>query len=277
MKEGKPSETAQIVCLMRALEHEWKKDNSLLQDKYAKHFLQGRFQLWLNLLSGPVGKLFFPTYQWLYDAAILRSALMDEYIIKYAHTMPVVLLGAGFDSRSLRLKPYLKQGIYEIDFHATQELKKQILNSQNYDTSHVSYHTADFTQKTLYEILEPLQLKNRPVILIWEGVTMYLEEALIYDTIKTIGQYFAKGTYLIADYWLHSFPLPGFILNPIRDMFSLFWDEPIVFGTFPEELERKIRKINGPKYRSYNYENLSKHFAVNRTLFSPFFTAVLEY
>ena len=38
--------------------------------------------------------------------------------------MPVVLLGAGYDSRSLRLKDHIKHGIWEFDFPATQRRKK---------------------------------------------------------------------------------------------------------------------------------------------------------
>jgi methyltransferase (TIGR00027 family) len=277
MKEGRPSETAQIVCLMRALEYEWKKEESLLKDKYAKMFLTGRYDLWLRVLSSFGGQITFPSFQWIFDAAILRSALMDEVIKGNSHQYPVILLGAGFDSRSLRLKDYLKKGIYEIDFPATQILKKSILEEHKLDTSHVTYIEADFDETPIDKIFDGLGLRNAPVILIWEGVTMYLEEQLVYNTIKEVGNYFGKGTILLADYWLQSFPLPQFLQNSIRDIFAVLWNEPIVFGTSEEELQKNISKQTNVQMKIFDYKYLCKHFGVKGTIYSPFFTAKMEY
>ena len=277
MKEGRPSETAQIVCLMRALEYEWKKETSLLKDQYAKKFLTGRYDLWLRVLSSFGGQITFPSFQWIFDAAILRSALMDEGIKENSNQYPVVLLGAGFDSRSLRLKSCLNNGIYEIDFPATQVLKKSILEQNQFDTSHVTYIEADFDEKPIDQIFEELKLRNTPVILIWEGVTMYLEEQLVYHTINEVGKYFGKGTILLADYWLQSFPLPQFLQNSIRDIFAVLWNEPIIFGTSEEELQKNISEKTNVKMDIFDYKHLCKHFGIKGTIYSPFFTAKMEY
>lgn len=277
MIEGKPSETAQIVCLMRALENFREKEKSLLKDKYAEYFLFGRFKFWLSFLTGIPGILFFPTYQWLYDAAVLRHALMDEVIRQNADKLPVVILGAGFDSRSLRLKEHLKNGIYEIDFEATQKMKHSILKKHGFNTDHVHYIKANFAEQKLEDILEPLNLKGKPVVLIWEGVTMYLEEGIVFDTIKTIGDYFGKGTIAIADFWMHSLPLPQFFRAPIKALFHILWDEPIIFGTSTEYLKERVAKMSGLTCEIYDYTALSKKFNTPRSIYSPFFTAVLKY
>ncbi len=277
MIDGKPSETAQIVCLMRALEYKWNGEKSLLSDKYAEFFLSGRFKFWHSFLSGVSGRILFPAFQWLYDAAVLRSALMDEYVRKHGNECPVVILGAGFDSRAVRMKEQMRKGVYEIDFPATQEYKRSVLRQNEIDDSHVSYYNADFMENTLMEILSGLNLQGRKVILIWEGVSMYLTEELVYETVRNIGQYFGKDSVLIADFWLQSFALPEFINRSVQHLFQILWDEPILFGTSPEELKKNLEEKEGFECGIMSYDSLSEMFSVPKTLYSPFFTAIVKY
>ncbi len=250
MEEGSASGTAEMVCFFRALDLQWDKENSLIKDEFAQLFLSEKMQ---QRLPGYADRAKRDRYRrlmmYLFDWIILRHAAIDNLVRENGPQMPVVLLGAGYDSRALRLKSFLKHGISEVDFPATAEQKKKILAQAKIDTAHITFHSADLMQKSLAEILETLGLKGKQALIVWEGVTMYVSKAVIEQTIRTCSTLLAPGSILVADYFNEKgkSALSADIIKQKSEAFAkTFKSEPILFSSDPKSL-RTLALTQGAK------------------------------
>lgn len=121
-----------------------------------------------------------------------------------------VILGAGLDSfaygrasglpasRSQRLAR-----VFEVDHPATQRWKRAHLASAGItEPDTVSFVAMDFERDSLAGRLRQAGFDpSRPALVSWLGVTMYLTEATISQTLAEISG-FAPGTQLVTDYML---------------------------------------------------------------------------
>lgn len=266
MQEGKPSKTAELVCLFRALEYAWHGEEGILKDKLARHFLSDVFVAGqYNVFSRPrAEKTYRRLSLGLYDWIILRHAFLDKLVIDYGKELPVVLLGAGYDSRGQRLKAFIKKGIYEIDFAATQENKQTLLKNLDAETEHITYGQADFISQELTDILAPLKIKG-PALFLWEGVTMYISEEVIRKTIATIKEMFGKGSIIAFDYWnMHA---PTFLEQQIMKIspkiMQLFFSEPLTFSAKPERMKEICLEAGGKEFTSFEADQLASALKLN--------------
>ncbi len=250
MEEGSASGTAEMVCFFRALDLQWDKENSLIKDEFARLFLSEKMQ---QRLPGYADRnkrdLYRRLMMYLFDWIILRHAAIDSLVRENAPAMPVVLLGAGYDSRALRLKPFLKHGISEVDFPATAEQKKKILEQAKIDTAHITFHSADLMQRSLAEILEALGLRGKQALIVWEGVTMYVTRGVIEQTIRTCATELAPGSVLVADYFNEKgkSSLSADVIKQKSEAFAkTFKSEPILFSSDPEAM-RALALAQGAK------------------------------
>jgi methyltransferase (TIGR00027 family) len=120
----------------------------------------------------------------------------------------LVILGAGYDSRAYRFNE-LKNGIkiFELDHPATQKVKvdkvKKILGSL---PPHVVYIPIDFNKDNLEDkLFEKGYDKNLKTFFIWEGVTMYLSDEAIDETLTFVARNSKQGSSIIFDYVFKSF------------------------------------------------------------------------
>src|SRR5262249_60699631 len=73
-----------------------------------------------------------------YDAALERHiARIDQ----------LVILGAGFDTRSYRLPPGTRVRCFEVDAPKTQAFKREMLEKAGVDTARTTYAPAEFLQE----------------------------------------------------------------------------------------------------------------------------------
>src|SRR5262249_43732412 len=121
---GRPSQTAEVVCLMRASDQRRPSAERILDDPYARWFLgpMSRAALASWEASGRGGKLaerlspgltafVLTRHRWIDDC--LRRALARD-------VEQVVLLGAGYDTRAYRFASELAgRPVFEVDFPAT--------------------------------------------------------------------------------------------------------------------------------------------------------------
>lgn len=216
----------------------------------------------------------------LYDWVILRHALMDSLVRDVGQKRQVILLGAGYDSRSLRLKEHVNNKIIEIDFPATQQSKKNKLEKAGFSTDKIHFLEADFINQSLPDILSDLDkfnLKDQKVLIIWEGVTMYITEEIVANTIRSVKNYFGPGTIMVADYWRSSqnSMAKATFERLTSSVMKAFFKEPLLFSTnaqiFSEIATRngalKVKCYNGAdiceklnlgkKYRSFAFSELA--------------------
>ena len=267
MEQGKPSQTANLVCLFRALEYEWNKQDSDLKDVFAEKFLTGRSVKQFRLFKN---RLFSERYRefsfYLYDWIILRHAYIDKMVREQCSEKPLILLGAGYDSRGLRLKEFIKKGIIEIDFPSTSQEKRRILQNNKYDVSHIRYHEADFQNQNLNEILKPLNLAGTPALVIWEGVTMYVNPGVIESTIHEIGNYFGANTQIAADYWNKdgsSIFNSALLKKATEIFFKTYYNEPLLFSASASEFRQMALKNGAGKFDSFSATDLAKQLNLN--------------
>ncbi len=165
----------------------------------------------------------------------LRTEFFDRTLKHSLDTVgQVVLLGAGWDTRAYGMLSDWGHPVFEVDTRPTQRAKLAALEKAGIDLSHVTFVEADFNRQSWLESLEEHGFDPTvPTHVIWEGVTMYLEEETVLDTLRTVAQ-LPAGSTLAFDYFARQLVEAEPPLRLIGKLtvlsFSWFYGEPIVFG-----------------------------------------------
>lgn len=167
----------------------------------------------------------------------VRTRLFDDFVLGRvaAGAQQYVILGAGLDSRAYRFQEHL-QGVkvLEVDHPLSQGVKKERVKKYlGRLPEHVRYVSIDFTREGLLEGLarggyDP----SLPTVFTMEGVTMYLPEAAVRETLSLISGNSGSGSSIMMDY-VYQAALDGRIKNRVishMNSLKLIFNEPIVFG-----------------------------------------------
>jgi len=144
----------------------------------------------------------------------------------------VVVLGAGFDSRAYRFQSQLGDvRVMEVDYGPTQAYKKRRLGEiLDVIPPNVSFVPMDFTKDNLLDQLRKAGYSEQQnTFFLWEGVTYYLPESAVKDTLHFVRDHSASGSRIAFDYFGASNPS---VNNP-RHVYAR-WGEPVIFG-FPND------------------------------------------
>jgi methyltransferase (TIGR00027 family) len=176
---------------------------------------------------------------------LIRTRFIDEKMARAIHegATQVVILGAGFDARAMRLHELLKDvKVFEVDSPATQERKRQRVEvALGGPPPNLTYVTVDFNRDRLGDVLVQAGYDpNRKTFFTWEGVSMYVAEEGVRETLRTIAAQSAPGSSLVMDYttqmslvFMRKFPHIG------TSEILIKWGEPWVFG-MPEGAEKEF-------------------------------------
>jgi methyltransferase (TIGR00027 family) len=118
-------------------------------------------------------------------------------------TRQYVLIGAGFDSYTLRIPPQANDvTVIEIDHPATQSLKKQRIGKCGLAVSgNVHFVAADLSREGLENALARSTFSSaEPAFFAWLGVTMYLTREANMATLESISDCSAPGSELVFSY-----------------------------------------------------------------------------
>lgn len=134
-----------------------------------------------------------------------RQTLYDNVVEQYLSAISqFVILGAGFDTRALRLKGRLRYAAvrsFEVDTPPTLAYKREKLAKAGIDANGVAFVPANFeTEDWLVKLVEAGFDPGQPALFIWEGVVPYLTEAAVRDTLRKIAGC-AQGTIVAFDYF----------------------------------------------------------------------------
>ncbi len=131
-----------------------------------------------------------------------RQTFLDSVVERTLVDMKqFVILGAGFDTRALRLSKELRVRSFEVDAPGTQALKRDMLQKAGLDASGITFVAADFEKEDwLGRLVEAGFDPGRPALFLWEGVTMYLDAPAIEATLRKIATT-AKGSLVAFDYF----------------------------------------------------------------------------
>ena len=193
-----------------------------------------RFNFWLThrIFEDQVGRVATLGHTGLVSTMQVRTCWLDDCVEAFVQqhaaatttqqeqplakttttTANLVILGAGFDSRYHRLVQKVP-GVftYEVDAPGTQAEKKRVLQTTGMllddSTTSLVLVPCDFETQDCFECLMAVGGSSSfdaslPTLILWEGVTMYLPETVVVDTLKRVAS-LSSGTapwYIAFDY-----------------------------------------------------------------------------
>lgn len=200
VKEWKPSRTAQAVAAERALLSRW----GVLDDPFAA-----------GMLSSGMGAVYrvarlLPHRVWARSVTLAglagRVLWFDGEVVDAigSGVRQIVTVGAGYDSRPWR---FGADGVrfFEVDHPATQEDKRRRAPGGG-----PVFVPADFLGDDIEALLVDAGLDPEvPTVFVVEGVTMYLDEAVVRHLLGSLAEVAAPGSRLAVDFYPASRPVTG--------------------------------------------------------------------
>lgn len=181
-------------------------------------------------------------------AIVLRARFIDDYACQCLNDgfEQVVLLGAGYDSRFLRLPEFRHVKVYELDLNSTQVIKKSLtLKLLGRLPRNVTYVPIDFSRDSIIQKLLGAGFQRRKkTLFIWEGVTLFLNQDILEKTLGRLADLNA-GNRIVFDF------VPAELINDETDykgnrmLLKLCADikEPLTFGCQPDKMTTILNNL----------------------------------
>ena len=176
----------------------------------------------------------------IYGAQICRTRYVDDAVqAALAKGIDqIVILGAGLDTRPYRLSGIERIKVYEVDLPAVQADKKRKLEKRFGRLQwHVTFIPIDFDTQTLETVLAGTPFdRSKPALFIWEGVTQYISEEAVSQTLNFVGKSHPQSS-IVFTYVLKSIiERRSDIPNADKMMDRVAAQSPWVFGLEPSEI-----------------------------------------
>jgi methyltransferase (TIGR00027 family) len=202
------TDTAGAIARVRADEAALPPAERLFADPFASLFAAG---------AGADAVLeIFSTVPFFRESVRLRTRFIDDFLHRGLTDglCQVVLLGAGFDCRALRM-PELGTGdrlVFEVDFPSQIEGKRQTLRhasvaippSVRFVACDLS--SPDFAGQLARDLAANGFRPGAGALVVWEGVVGYLDIEAIERTLGFVAQTGGPGTRLVFNYNRYRFP-----------------------------------------------------------------------
>ena len=264
MKTGEASGTAEFNALFRAIESS--RRVPLFEDGLAKGFLRRLKAAYLFSRLPLIGKL-IPLYidlLWpgVRPSSVGRTCMIDELLLEALAdgARQMVILGAGYDSRSYRIGAARGLRSFEVDHPATlHEKKKRLERLIGPVPECVKLVGVDFDTGNFADALTDLGFdRSVMTFFIWEGVMHYLTGEAVDRTLRSIRALSAPGSRLVFTY-IHRGLLDGtadFGNRGRVDASLMKSGEPWKFGIHPDGirgflLERGFSLLSDTGSREY--------------------------
>ena len=243
MRAGRASRTAEYNAAFRALESARPPAVRVLHDPYSNRLLPLDLRLLHRASALPLvrrGLTAFVDRRWpgMRSSVVARTRLIDDWLSESIRDDrdQVVMLGAGLDTRAWRLPALARTTVYEVDHPSTSAAKQQRLARWHADLRRVRFVQVDFDRESLPERPAEAGLDvNRRTIVVWDGVTNYLQPDAVDSVIRWVGSLAGTSqfifTYVHADVLDGSAPFAG--VEHLRRTLQRS-GEPWTFGLRPE-------------------------------------------
>ncbi len=199
-----------------------------------------------------------------FDSAIAAAVAADSPIRQF------VVLGAGWDTRAYGPLPDGADPsgsgvkIFEVDEPPTQEAKVRALKAAGVEHSHVNFAPTDFNQQTWLESLTEHGFDpDLPTFILWEGVTMYLDDAAVDKTLAAVAG-FAPGSRIAFDFFSRELVFgrkPYTVIgNYMKYALKSFYGESMHFGisTVAPARQRALDFFEGRGLEVESFESLGR-------------------
>jgi len=234
------SRTAGNMAAVRALETLKPEAERLFSDRYAIRFLRRGEQMLASAAHLPAIRHMLEAY---FDeqapgartSGAARTRLIDDWISAECEegAEQVVFLGAGFDTRAMRLPALASVRVFELDRAPMLALKARRLGQAPANLVRVPI---DFMHDSIEVTLMGAGFDaSKRTVFVWEGVTNYLDQHAVDAVFEMVGLLKARiiFTYVHAEAISGRFDAPGLeaLLRRLRKT-----GEPWTFGFNPDEV-----------------------------------------
>lgn len=275
MKAAKTSRTAQYMAFFRALETKRNDHERLFSDPYAIHFIDFKLRLAVHLSHYPFFKKYINNIinkkiPGALSSGIARTKYIDSLLENSISkgVKQVVILGAGFDTRAVRLDFLKSIPVIEIDHPNTSNFKAEIYKKRiGKIPENVTFLQIDFNKEDLNQLALKHNLDfSKPTAVIWEGVTNYLTEDAVKNTFSFISK-FTNNSSIIFTY-VHK----DILQNPdsflggeklLEDLKNI--EEHWTFGLFPEEVKNFLNPFGIKLLEDLGADEYRERFLPNRS------------
>ena len=182
----KPSETALMGALHRAIANKENGSQILGSDNLAEFFLPLHYKFFIGfkkIRANSKNKL-NKVLPGMHEYVIARTAFFDSLFIEALNSRipQIVLLGAGYDSRAYRFaKLNTATKIFELDIATTQNRKMKSLIKARIDIpKNVELVPIDFNNESLHKVLEKAGYnRHERTLFLWKGWSIILIRNLL--------------------------------------------------------------------------------------------------
>jgi methyltransferase (TIGR00027 family) len=211
-----------------------------------------------------------PRLKGLRASLVVRSILAEEEWARSRQrgVRQYVILGAGLDTFAYRNQDLDGSRILEIDLPATQQWKRDCLRAAGIDEpASLTFVPIDFERLTLAEGLRQATFcDTEPAFFSWLGVTMYLEEDAIMNTLLFIAS-LSPGSGCVFDYGV----LPTLLSPMERSSVEFLAARAAKHGerwkTYfdPASFSRRLRRLGFTEVEDLGPEQLNERYLSGRT------------
>jgi methyltransferase (TIGR00027 family) len=246
MRAGQPSRTARQNALFRALEARRPAADRVADDPLAVKFLSPEFRALAAVGRVPPARRLIESVidrRWpcVRGGVVARTRLIDEAIgAALPGVEQVLILGAGFDSRAYRLAQLRDVAVFEVDHPATQAAKRRILRNGSVQIpASARFVPVEFgVDDPAAKLAESGFASGMPTLVLWEGVTNYLDPVSVDATFRFLASAVAPGSPVLFTYVDRAmldgsaeFEGAATTLRAVRRV-----GEPLTFGLHPKEV-----------------------------------------
>lgn len=211
-----------------------------------------------------------PGFKRLRASLVVRSRLAEEEWArsKKCGVRQFVILGAGLDTFAYRNQDRDSSRVFEVDLPSTQRWKRDCLRLAGIEEpASLNFAPVDFERSTLAEGLRGVRFsEDEPAFFSWLGVTMYLEEVSIIDTLRFVSSLRPKSG-IVFDYGV----LPALLSPMERSGMALLAGRAAEHGerwkTYfdPPALVGKLRSMGFDEVEDLGATELNERYLSGRT------------
>lgn len=209
----------------------------------------------------------------IYTGMVCRKRYIEDRLTETlkAGLDSIVILGAGLDTLAYRLPEVAKVRVYEVDLPKNIAYKKRTLERLFGGVpAHVTLVPTDFEDQRLDTVLKAAGYDfDQRTFFVWEGVTQYLTEAAVRDTLDVLTK--AKtGSRMIFTYVRKDF-IDGQNMYESEGLYQRFRVKSLVwlYGLAPDKIAGFIGEYGWNEVEQVGADEMTAHYVKPRGRTTP--------
>ncbi len=266
MESNQSYKTAYNAAYARLIEQHEPDSLRLFNDPYVSSFFGKNilFQLKHKPLRSISKFMYNISMPGIFGLQVCRTKYIDEKLASaiMSGIEQIVILGAGFDTRSQRFSKERHIKIFELDLPYIQIKKEKTISKFiGKLPDNVIYAPIDFNSQEIDEVLTSKGLDlSKPIFFVWEGVTQYITKEAVENTLRFISGTPA-GSQLVFTYILEN------IINRTTDDISAINFQTVIemseqkwqFGIDPSKVSEFVRPYRLSLIEDVGADYISRH------------------